>query len=368
MDAGRSLKLVLVLRDLQVGGAERVVIRLANYAARHGVDVHLVALIGAGPLSGEIADGVRLHDLNAGRIRRAALPLYRLLVRQRPNAVMSTLPQVNALTVLVTRFLSRGPRVTVREANDPRFETPYGPSFGYVVRRILATAYKHADTVAAVSEGVRDGIIEAYGVSPGKVVAIPNASLDDAVMEKANLELADAWYSGLEKRVVCVARLSAQKDHATLLKAFKATDAGPRTGLVLIGDGPMEEDIRRQVTHLGLEDRVKLVHHESNPYRWLRTANALVLSSRWEGSPNVLVEALALGVPVVATDCPSGPREILCGGRYGELVPVGDVPAMARAIRRVLAESPVRERLVERSRDFHVERVGARWLAVLFQV
>lgn len=356
---------MLVLRDLGVGGAERVVVRLANYLAAQGLDTGLITLVGAGPLAAELGDGVQLHDLAAGRIRSAVIPFYRLLARLRPDSLLSTLPQVNALSVAVARSLPARPRVVVREANDPRHEAPYSRRFGGVTRRLLAAAYRRADLVIAVSEGVKAGVEQAYGVDPARVVALPNASLDDGLLERSRAELNDDWYAGLEKRIVCVARLSAQKDHATLLRAFASLEAGPRTGLVLIGSGPLEAQVRGLVDSLGLTGRVKIVTDETNPFRWLRSADLLVLSSRWEGSPNVLVEALALGVPVVATDCRSGPREILADGQFGELVPVGDVAALAAALRLALARAPDAQRLIERSRAFHIESVGPRWLAAL---
>lgn len=365
MHGTEESRVVLVLRDLGVGGAERVVVRLANYLAESGVDTHLVTLVGAGPLAAELNGDVRLHDLAAGKIRNAVVPLYRLLVRLRPVSLMSTLPQVNAVAVCVGRLLPTRPKVVVREANDPRHEAPYSRRLGAAMRRLLAAAYRRVDLVVAVSQGVKEGVKEAYGVDPAKVVALPNASLDDGVLARAGAELRDDWYDRLAKRVVCVARLSAQKDHATLLRAFGQLDAGPGTGLLLIGSGPLETEVRALVDSLGLGGRVKIVTQETNPFRWLRTADLLVLSSRWEGSPNVLVEALALGVPVVATDCPSGPREILADGEFGELVPVGDAAALAAAMRLALSRPTDAERLVERGRDFHIESVGPRWLAAL---
>lgn len=360
-----SWRLVLVLRDLKVGGAERAVIRLANYAALTGIDTHLVTLTGAGELLDEVDTAVTLHNLAANRIRSSALPLRQLLGRLRPDTVMSTLPQVNALAVIVVRSMARRPKIAVREANDPRFEAPYSRRFGRVVRTVLAWTYRSADTVIAVSDGVRDGVISAYGVRLDHVIAIPNASLDDEVTRKAEEQLLDPWYASLDYRVVCVARFSEQKDHVTLLEAFNLLRAGAKTGLVLIGSGPLETVLRARISDLGLDATVKVVTDETNPFRWLRCAQVLVLSSRWEGSPNVLVEAMALGVPVVATDCPSGPREILEGGRFGELVPVGDPQALAQAMSRTLARRPDPAPLVERSQEFHIERVGPVWLAVL---
>jgi len=355
---------MLVVRDLRVGGAERVMVRLANYAAGQGVSTHLVALVGGGPLESEVDPGVQFHNLASERIRSAAIPFLKLVERLGPQAVMSTIPQANALTVLVTRFMARRPRVVLREANDPRHEMPFSRKFLAVKRRLLGAIYRRADAVVAVSSGVKTGVEEALGVLPAKIVTIANASLDDTIYLRARERVADEWYEALEARIVCVARFTEQKDHATLLAAFNSLNDMRKAGLVLIGHGPLEPALRASIEAMHLTQRVKLVTDEQNPFRWMSSANVVVLSSRWEGSPNVLIEAMALGTPVVSTDCPSGPSELLLGGRLGPLVPVGDAAAMAQAIRATLENPTPSADLEARAREFHIHSVGPRWLEV----
>lgn len=362
-----SWRLVLILRDLGVGGAERVTVRLANFAAKNGIATHLIALVDVGPLEAELDARVNFHNLAAKRIGMALWPLYRKLFKLRPDTIMATLPQVNAITIAVTRFLPRKPKVVLREANDPRFESPYVEQMAKWTSSIVQAAYRRADRVIAVSEGVREGLIQRYALSSEQVAALPNASIDDSIYSQAKVELNDGWYSRLDRRIVCVARFAAQKDHQTLLKAFAHIPRSDRRGigLVLLGGGPLESEIREKIESLDLNGSVKIITGDSNPYRWLKSADLLVLSSRWEGSPNVLIEALALGVPVVSTDCPSGPRELLADGRFGELVPVGDVEALSRGLIRAINKEVNRGELKERGMDFHIDRVGAAWLEEL---
>lgn len=355
---------MLVVRDLRVGGAERVMVRLANYAAGQGYSTHLVALVGGGPLESEIDAKVQVHNLASKRIRSAVIPFFKLVGRLGPQAVMSTIPQANALTVLVTRFMTRRPRVVLREANDPRYEMPFSRRFLAVKRWLLGAVYRRADIVVAVSSGVKAGVEQALGVLPAKIVTIPNASLDDTIYVRARERVADEWYEALEARVVCVARFTEQKDQATLLAAFNRLNDLPKAGLVLIGHGPLGPALRASIETMQLTHRVKLVTEEQNPFRWMKSANVVVLSSRWEGSPNVLIEAMALGTPVVSTDCPSGPSELLLGGRLGPLVPVGDAKALAQAIRDTLANPTPSADLEARAREFHIRSVGPQWLEV----
>lgn len=348
-----------------MGGAERVTVRLANYAAKCGIDTHIITLVGAGPLEAALDSGVHFHSLEAKRIRGALLPFYRKLFRLRPDTLMATLPQVNAMTVAVSHFLPKKPRLVLREANDTRFESPYAARTARWMALLMRMAYRQADKVIAVSEGVREGLMERYALSPERVVALPNASIDDGIFAQAEAELDNEWYLQLDRRIICVARFVAQKDHYTLLEAFANLPTARRTGLLLIGGGALEHEIRAKIASLNLNDRVRIVTGESNPYKWMKWADVMVLSSRWEGSPNVLIEALALGIPVVSTDCPSGPQELLAGGRYGELVPVGDARALALALARAIDMEADPDLLKERGMEFHVERVGPEWLAEL---
>ncbi len=159
--------------------------------------------------------------------------------------------------------------------------------------------------------------------------------------------------------------LKPQKDHATLLRAFALLPEELDASLAVLGDGPLRGELSDLAQALGIHDRVRFLGFVPDPIPWFRTADVFVLSSRWEGFANVIVEALSFGVSVVSTDCPSGPFEILEDGRFGELVPVADPTRLALAIAATLTTERPKEPLIKRSRDFAVDAIAARYLQTM---
>jgi len=185
------------------------------------------------------------------------------------------------------------------------------------------------------------------GLRPGRVRALHNPTFEPGILIAAREPLEHPFFEiGSPPVIISVGRLSAEKDHATLVRAFARVRAQIRCRLILVGEGPERKPLTALADELGVADDFALTGFESNPYRYLGRAQLFVLSSLWEGLPNALIEAVALDVPCVSTACLSGPREILLDGRGGLLVPVGDDEAMAVAIRRSLEDRiGTRERL-----------------------
>jgi len=160
-------------------------------------------------------------------------------------------------------------------------------------------------------------------------------------------------------------RLTRQKDFATLIHAFALLNARRPARLIILGEGRMRGELEALASELSIADRVALPGYVQNPHAWMAKAALFVLSSRWEGSPNVLTEALALGTPVVSADCPSGPREVLAGGRYGPLVPMGEPLALAEALATTLARPLPADTLREAVAEYHASLSAARYLEAL---
>lgn len=334
-------RVALLLADLGAGGAERVVLMLAREFIAVGVSVDLVVLRRSGELLAEIPDGVRLVALtdatDRGKPRRLALaaflPMLRYFRRERPVAVLSTLTGTN-LFALLTRALSGvDARLVLREA------APLSNSASWRRRVLMRVGYRHADRVVAVARGIANDL-SSLGVPASKLRVINNPVDLAGLRARAAAELV---VPGLDARrlplVLSVGRLAVQKDYATLIRAFARMRQSIAAQLLIIGEGPCRAELEALVLELGMNDAVFLPGHARNPYPAFRHADVFALSSRSEGFPNVLLEALALGVPVVATDCDYGPREILGGGDLGGLVPVGDVDALADALAKQLART-----------------------------
>jgi glycosyltransferase involved in cell wall biosynthesis len=193
--------------------------------------------------------------------------------------------------------------------------------------------YPWADEIVAVSQGVADDLLELTDLPPSKVRVLPNPVVTPELVQRAAEPLDDPWFTaGAAPVVLGAGRLDQQKDFPTLIRAFAAVRSRRPARLVILGEGPERGQLESLVEELGITADVRLPGFVSNPFSYMARAAVFVLSSAWEGMPGVLIQAMACGAPVVATDCESGPREALAGGKYGRLVPVGDHLALADAI------------------------------------
>lgn len=330
--------LALVISSMDGGGAQRAVAKLASGLAEAGHDVDLVLGRAEGPYLAELSPRVRVVDLGVRRFALALVPLAGYLRRARPVAVFSALDYVNVVTVLARRLSGVPTRLVVSERNTLSVGARHGS--GRRTRWMPAAvrwAYPRADAVVAVSSGVAEDLVAHCGLAPGTVEVLNNPVVTPALERMRAAPVPHPWLADPTVPVVLtVGRLVPQKDHATLLEAFARVRRSMPARLLVLGEGPLRPELERRVTELGLEADVALPGFCANPYPAMGAARVYVLSSRWEGSPGALIEAMACGARVVATDCPSGPREVLAGGRHGRLVPVGDVAALAVGIRDAL--------------------------------
>jgi glycosyltransferase involved in cell wall biosynthesis len=225
-----------------------------------------------------------------------------------------------------------------------------------------------ADAVVSVSNGVADDLAQCAGVPREDITVIHNGVVTTNVDRLASAEPAHPWFAGETPVIVAMGRLVPQKDFKTLLAALASVQDSCCARLLVLGEGPMRAELESLATSLGLADRVAFPGFVDNPWPYLSRADLFVLSSRFEGLPNVIVEALACGTPVVSTNCPHGPFEILDGGRYGVLVPVGDPTALGEAILSALSRSVDREQLKRRGRAFNVESCGAAYRELIGRI
>ncbi|HET9061686.1 MAG TPA: glycosyltransferase, partial [Candidatus Binatia bacterium] len=238
--------------------------------------------------------------------------------------------------------------------------------------RLARRLYPHADALIAVSRGVADDVHAVTGYPRARIHALQSPILTDELRRRAEAPLDHPWFAPGEPPVVLgVGRLVKQKDFPTLIRAFARVRAGRPARLLLLGRAKNSKKRRRLtdlIDSLGVTADVQLAGYVDNPLAFMKRAGVLVLSSAWEGLPGVLIEALACGCPIVSTDCPSGPSEILEGGKYGRLVPIGDDAAMAAAIDATLNNPPAHDTLRARAEDFSADRAIDRYLAVLLSV
>lgn len=384
---GGRLRIAVFIYCLRGGGAQQRTITLANGFAERGHAVDLVVV------SSDESRGVALHPairvvpldhgwrhlfewLNRrvnvrGLFTAGATPvLARYLREERPDVLLSGASHVNLVATFARRFSKTNVPLVLRASNYPsgnlRWWPPLGQAIRRLLRRTLGVVYPWADHVIAVSKGVARDVQRLTGLSDERVTTIYSPVVGPEITRRAAEAVDHAWARDAQTPLVLAAgRLSIQKDFPTLIRAFARVRAVRPAHLVILGDGRQRDKLEKLVRELDLEGDVALPGRVDNPFAWMSKAAVFVLSSAWEGLPGVVIEALACGCPVVSTDCPSGPREILEDGAIGPLVPVHDDRALADAILSVLADPPDRARLLARAESFRIDTGVDAYLRVL---
>ena len=380
------------------GGAERVMLNLATALADRGHRVDLVMGRKEGHFLEEIPDTVTVIDLKirsarqllptllkmprvaaalAAHLSGSRLPwilggvpgLAAYLNQQRPTALLSALSYPNMTAVLARRLSIASTRTVISVHNHLSVATAGADraadkTFPHLARRL----YPEADRIVAVSDGVAEDLAHTLGLPRTRIRTIYNPVFRPDMLTLARAPLEHAWFApGAPPVILGIGKLKPQKDFGCLIRAFARVRAVRPARLLILGEGSQREALLSLAGQLGVADDIALPGFVANPFAYLGRAAVFALSSAWEGLSNVIIEALACGCPVVSTDCPSGPAELLARGAYGSLVPVGDDTALAQALLASLDHPPHRERLLDRARQFSVERAAEQYLSVLLE-
>lgn len=356
-----------VLPAFEGGGAQRDMILLCNALAAKGVPVAMIVLRNEGPMRELVDRAIPIIEIPGRRIRYAIPGLRGAFRSLKPRVVVSSESNLNLCCLAAARSLRRvnRPKVVLREVGSPTAAQQHDPYWqNRVAYRILRRFYRGADRIITLTDGARRDLIENFAVPAGKVAAMRSNAVITA-------EVADriARWDGEMGRdpnlIVSVGRLSPEKDHRLLLRALALLGHNRSWRLALVGDGKERPALEAFARDHGLADRVTFTGYVTDPFAWMMRARVAVCSSVYEGLCNAIIEALSCGTPVVSTDCPFGPREILQGGRFGTLVPVGDAAALAAAIELALSRPVDRAALRTRAMDYTADRAADNFLDVV---
>jgi glycosyltransferase involved in cell wall biosynthesis len=357
------VRVALLLPELVGGGAERVLLEVAHGLLEHDIDVDIVLVRSGGALRESVPSAARVVDLHAKRTLFAGRRLRRYLARESPDVVISALTPTNVANVVVTRLVRpRIPSIVTQHSVIAAHSTTKADRVGlWAARR----SFPYANRVVAVSEGVAADLVATLGVPAARVSVIHNPVISSRLFADADAPIEHPWLAHKVGPVLLAAgRLTSQKDFATLLRAVALLPSDHR--LVLLGEGELRDELVELAERLGIRARVDLPGYAVNPYPSFANADVVVLPSRFEGLPTVLIEALPFPCGIVATDCPTGPREILDEGRWGCLVPCGDPAALAHAINA--AASCRRARPHDAWRRYEVTYAVERYIALIASV
>ena len=363
--APAALRLACYLPDLSGGGVERMRLHLLEALRDQGVEPTLLLTRGGGSLAGTVPDGIRVVSF---RNRRTASDLPRLalwLARNKPDVLLSSMGHNNVVASLARIVAGSRTKLVVCQHNALSHEARSGGSYR-ALPALLRALSPVAAGIVAVSEGVADDMVDCTGIRRDRITVIPNPVVTPSLAARAAAPLDHPWFAkGAPPVYVTAGRLVPQKDHMTLLRAFALHRRLRSARLLILGEGPLHAELEGEAGRLGILADVRFEGFVANPLPYVTRAAAFVLSSVHEGFGNVLVEALACGTPVISTDCPHGPAEILENGAWGVLVPPGNHVALAQAFDADLRArfSPAQSR--RRAAHFSVERAAASYLALV---
>ncbi|MFB6223465.1 MAG: glycosyltransferase [Haloarcula sp.] len=354
------------------GGAQRVTVTIANSLARRGHEVTLVA----GELEGEfvpmIDDVVNTVELGLPDVPTLGVlsgvgRLATYLETAQPAVLFVSRTHTNVAAILAGGLAAEDVHIAVTEHSVfDRYQTRKDRVTG----TLAAQLYRFADDVIAVSEGVAESVVDNTALAPGEPTVLHNPVDVESIRSKADEPTEHRWLDNPDvEPIVSVGRLKPVKDYATLIRAFASvTESRPETRLIIVGKGPERDRLEQLARDRGVAERVSFPGYRDNPYPYMQSSSVFVLSSKSEGLPTALIEALACGCTVVSTDCRYGPREILVDGKYGRLTPVGEPAELAAGIENALEAPMPAEKSHARAEHFSTEAGADRYEAYIRSV
>lgn len=337
-------KIMLIIPRLDIGGAERVMMTLADHLDKKRFAVYFLILNRQGVFSSYSNPQVFIKDLQVKRVRYAVFKLIREIWTIRPRIVLSTLHHLNLLLMIVRNFFPKHIKFIAREATIPS-ENNKHEKHAWLINYLYKLVYHKFDKIICLSHSTKDDLITNYNVPGNKLIVINNPIDIDRIHQEADLIKQRLLDPG-KINLLGIGRLDYIKGFDLLIQAL-ALLRDHNFHLTILGGGDEERPLQGLAKNLGVEDQVTFAGFQPNPYAYMQQADLLVLTSRYEGFPNVVIEANACGLPVVAFNCPGGVHEIISENLNGWLVENGDVEQLAESIRRYASFAVDREAIIQ---------------------
>lgn len=367
-------KILFVIPSLAGGGAERILFLLLKYLNRSCFKPLLVVFNTEKAYEQDFSSDVSVRCLNKKsrfNFFRLLWALSRIIKREKPSLILSFLTYTNYLTILARNLAKLRTLLLLNEQANLMWSLR-NQKFKRIKKILIRNLYPKATGIISVSRGVKEDLITNYRVPRNRCFVIYNMVDIERIRKLANEKIAHPWFKEKIPIIIACGRLTAQKNYPLLLKAMSLILKENSARLLILGEGEDQSKLEEYAGKLGISHNVAFLNFQSNPFKYMSRATVFVLSSSWEGFPNVIIEAMACGVPVVSTQCPSGPEEAITDGANGLLVPVRDVNALAKAILRLLKDESLRKRVAEtgrkRAEDFRVEKMVAEYERVFLEV
>ena len=349
------MKIFFFIPDLSGGGAERMILNLAGGLVSKGHDVSVVIATSTKNIAYAVPLNVKIIELGCSRTILSVFKLQKLLRESKPQVLLSTIFYACLVAVVSVR-LSFVKIVNILRVENSLRSYLAGMGFWSIscFSFLIRFFFTKSTYVVGVSQGLANEMVEYWRIPSKKVVKIYNPVVSDEITGTIIDDHAHPWFGKGFKIILGIGRFNPQKDFSTLIHAFSLLENKNGLRLIILGDGEERQALQALVESLGLKDLVDLPGFVSNPFVYMKQADVFVLSSRYEGLPGALIQAMACGCQVVSTDCPYGPDEILMKGKFGFLVPVNDAQMLMQGITQALSHPKDRQQIIQRAGDFSV--------------
>ncbi len=367
-------KIAFFLPKLTYGGAERVIIDIANSLSKRGYLIDIVLAKGGNTYIDEISPSINIINLNCKSTILSFLPLSRYIKKSSPDGIISALSHANCVVLLARKISNNNTKIVVSERNISYRNTTNKIGFKRIILDwLIKYLYPEAKCIITVSEGVRKSIISTYKFKADQVKCIFNPidfkKINKLKSEKiVNSEIINKLKSENKKIILSVGSLTAQKNYSLLIKSFKIVSEKINCKLIILGEGPERAKLYELCRNLEIDRKsIYLPGFIANPFPFMKVSDLYVLSSLWEGLPNVLIQALACNCKIISTDCDAGPREILENGKWGRLTKVNDINELAHAMIEELSEKTHKysNSRIGRLERFNIDKVTNQYLEAL---
>ena len=361
----KNKKIAVLLPDLRGGGVEKMRLKLAKEWMAKGYDVEFVLLNQKGKLLSEVPKGVSVINLNVKSFKSSLFPLIKHFKKTKPSVVLGAMWPLTIITILSVKLSGVGCKVFISEHNTLSLSNGHKNRLSRVLMWLsINLIYPFANKCIVVSKGIAEDMAGHTLLNKALFQVIYNPAASNSPQY---YDVSPDYFAASHLNIITVGSLKEQKDHKSLLYAFiKLSTKLQNVRLHIVGEGDFKDELLCLIAKNNLADVVFLHDFSNEIGQYYQYADLFVLSSKWEGFGNVIVEALEYGVPVISTDCQSGPREILKDGKYGALVPVGDTDAMADEMYNSLSSKHDTDALKLRAQDFTVNKITQEYLDVMY--
>ena len=373
------MKLFILIPSLEKGGIERSMSRLSRGLLDRGWDVSIISEKPSKESISYFDERVKLLSLGSSFINQNSNIIFSIFknifyyfkikkyIKKYSPDVLLAVKNI-PVSIFLKIILKNKFKLIIREAVNPKYSSITQRSLlsRIFVNNLKKLLYPKADNIIAISEGVKQSLVKNFNLDSSKIHTIYNPSADEKILSLPKEDI-DRDLISNRPLIVSIGRLTKQKDHITLLKAFNKIHSNIDCNLYIIGEGSERRNLEKFIKNNNIDNKVKLLGYQNNPWKFLSKSNLFVLPSIWEGFGNVIVESMLIGIPVISSDCPSGPREILNNGKSGKLFQVGDYNHLANIIEEIISSdnSELINYAKLRSKDFTIEKITQEYQKVL---